>query len=318
MPPPCPTSPGSLTPAFEQDPTISALAAGTVTQAELGLQRVDVLGLQQDQGAVVAPTVLEGRLPKRPNEMMLGTTTLERAGVDIGDIAVLRLGNTATGLRVVGRGGLPGVRRHRAARQRRVPHVRRVCRRCCPKRNRTCSSCGSRTGSTSRRTCGISGARSIPYPTRSTGRPRELQELRDVTGLPTVLGALLAFLAAATLVHTLVELGPPATPRARGARGVGLRAAPGVVHADVGDDDAGVAGIADRPAARRAARALHLERVRHRSRRGGRTADRVDTTAPDHPDRAPRRQPDRHHSRRGSRRARVPRWRCERSKRRPG
>ena len=116
----------SLTPAFEQDPTISALAAGTVTQAELGLQRVDVLGLQQDQGAVVAPTVLEGRLPKRPNEMMLGTTTLERAGV-----RHRRHRRAAAGKHrhrsARGRArGLPGVRRHRAPRQRRVPHVRGV------------------------------------------------------------------------------------------------------------------------------------------------------------------------------------------------
>ena len=42
--------------------------------------------------------------------MMLGTSTLEKAGLHIGDIAVLRLGNTATGLRVVGRGGVPRVR----------------------------------------------------------------------------------------------------------------------------------------------------------------------------------------------------------------
>ena len=98
---------GSLTPAFEQDPTVSALASGTVTQAELGLERVDVLGLQQNQGATVAPTVLEGRLPKRPNETMLGTSTLEKAGLHIGEIAVLRLGNIATGLRVVGRGVFP-------------------------------------------------------------------------------------------------------------------------------------------------------------------------------------------------------------------
>ena len=45
--------------------------------------------------------------PKRTNEMMLGTSTLEKAGLHIGDIAVLRLGNTATGLRVVGRGVFP-------------------------------------------------------------------------------------------------------------------------------------------------------------------------------------------------------------------
>ena len=94
---------------------------------------------------------------------------------------------------------------------------------CCPTRNRTCSSCGSEDG--------VDVAANVrhlrraldPVPTRDTGRPRELQELEDVTGLPTVLGALLAFLAAATLAHTLLELGAPTTARARGARSAGLR-----------------------------------------------------------------------------------------------
>jgi ABC-type lipoprotein release transport system permease subunit len=195
---------GSLTPAFEQDPTVSALAAGTVTQAELGLERVDVLGLEQNQGATVAPTVLEGRLPKRPNEMMLGTSTLEKAGLHIGDIAVLRLGNIATGLRVVGRGVFPefgdtgrlgnGVFLTYAGLKKLLPEAQQ-------------------NVFLVRFQKGIDVPANVrhlrraldPVPTRDTGRPRELQELEDVTGLPTVLGALLAFLAAATLLHTLLS-----------------------------------------------------------------------------------------------------------------
>jgi ABC-type lipoprotein release transport system permease subunit len=193
----------SLLPAFEQDPSVAALASGTVTQAELGLERVDVLGLRQDIGTVV-PTVLEGRLPRRPNEAMLGTTTLERAGLRIGDIAVLRLGNTASGMRVVGRGVFPefgdngrlgngvfvtyaGLRRLLPEAERNVFLVR-----------------------FSEGTDFAANVRHLrlaldPVPTRATGRPRELQELEDVTGLPTVLGAVLVVLAAATLLHTLMS-----------------------------------------------------------------------------------------------------------------
>ena len=96
----------ALVPAFSHDPVVSAFAAGTITQAELGLERVDVMGMQQEQGQV-APTVVEGRLPRRANEVMLGARNLERAGLHLGDIAVLRLGNTAAGLRIVGRGLFP-------------------------------------------------------------------------------------------------------------------------------------------------------------------------------------------------------------------
>ena len=195
---------GSLIPAFEQDPTISALASGTVTQAELGLERVDVLGLEQNQGSTVAPTVLQGRLPTRTNEMMLGTSTLEKAGLHIGDIAVLRLGNTAIGLKVVGRGVFPefgdtgrlgnGVFLTYAGLQKLLPQAQQ-------------------NVFLVRFRSGIDVPANVrhlrraldPVPTRDTGRPRELQELQDVTGLPTVLGALLAFLAAATLAHTLLS-----------------------------------------------------------------------------------------------------------------
>jgi hypothetical protein len=55
----------------------------------------------------VAPTVVEGRLPREASEVMLGTRNLERAGLELGDIVVLRLGNTAAGLRIVGRGLFP-------------------------------------------------------------------------------------------------------------------------------------------------------------------------------------------------------------------
>jgi ABC-type antimicrobial peptide transport system permease subunit len=44
-----------------------------------------------------------------------------------------------------------------------------------------------------------------PLPTRSTGEPRELQALSDVSGLPALLGALLVLLAVAALAHTLIS-----------------------------------------------------------------------------------------------------------------
>ena len=193
----------ALVPAFEQDPTVAALASGTVTQAELGLERVDVMAMEQEQGATVAPTVLEGRLPKRPNEAMLGTSTLEGAGLEIGDIAVLRLGNRVSGLRVVGRGVFPefgdtgrlgnGVFLTYAGLQRLLPEVQR-------------NVFFVRFNRDTDVAANVADLRRAldPVPTRDSGRPRELQELEEVTGLPTVLGLLLALIAAATLAHTLL------------------------------------------------------------------------------------------------------------------
>jgi ABC-type lipoprotein release transport system permease subunit len=194
---------GALLPAFEQDPTVAALASGTVTQAEIGLERVDVMAMEQELGSTVAPTVLEGRLPRKPNEAMLGTSTLEDAGLDIGDIAVLRLGNRASGLRVVGRGVFPefgdtgrlgnGAFLTYSGLQLLLPEVQRNV--FFVRFNRDTDAAAN-----------VAHLRRAldPVPTRDSGQPRELQELEDVTGLPTVLGLVLALIAAATLAHTLL------------------------------------------------------------------------------------------------------------------
>jgi ABC-type lipoprotein release transport system permease subunit len=195
---------GSLVPAFEHDPAVAAFSSGTVTQAELGLQRVDVMAMKQERGGTVAPTLLEGRLPTRPNEVMLGTSTLDDAGLSIGDIAVLRLGNHALGQRVVGRGVFPefgdsgrlgnGVFMTFAGLKRLLPEAQR-------------NVFFVRFNADTNVAANVAHLRSAldPVPTRDTGQPRELQELQDVTGLPTVLGLLLALIAAATLAHTLLS-----------------------------------------------------------------------------------------------------------------
>jgi ABC-type lipoprotein release transport system permease subunit len=193
----------ALVPAFSHDPVIAAFATGTITQAELGLERVDVMGMRQEQGRV-APTVVEGRLPRSASEVMLGTRNLERAGLHLGDIAVLRLGNTATGLRIVGRGLFPefgdagglgnGVYVTFAGLKRMLPEARRNV---FLLRYRPGTDAGDETAHLR--------AALDPLPTRASGEPREVQALSDVSGLPVVLGGVLALLAVATLAHTLIS-----------------------------------------------------------------------------------------------------------------
>jgi ABC-type lipoprotein release transport system permease subunit len=193
----------ALDPAFAHDPVVAAFASGTFTQAELGLERVDVMGLRQEQGQV-APTVVEGRLPEHDDEVLLGTRTLERSGLHLGDIAVLRLGNTAAGLRIVGRGLFPefgdygglgnGVFMTFGGLKKMLPEARRNV---FLLRYRSDVDPEAET---------VHLRRALdPLPTRSSGEPREVQALSDVSGLPTFLGAVLVLLAVATLAHTLVS-----------------------------------------------------------------------------------------------------------------
>ncbi|HXY94341.1 MAG TPA: ABC transporter permease, partial [Acidimicrobiia bacterium] len=192
----------SLVPAFKQDPSVSGLAAGTVTQAEIGLERVDVLGLQQELGTV-APTVVAGRLPRRANEVLLGTTTLEHARLRLGDIAVLRLGNVAYGLHVVGRGVFPEFGDNgRLGNGAYVTYA--GLQKLLPEAEQNVFLVRFRSGTDVGATVRHLRVALDPVPTRSTGRPRELQELEGVTALPTVLGVILVLLAAATLSHTLL------------------------------------------------------------------------------------------------------------------
>jgi hypothetical protein len=193
----------ALLPAFSHDPVIAAFASGTITQAELGLERVDVMGMQQRQGHV-APTVIEGRLPRNAGEVMVGTRNLEHAGLKVGDIAVLRLGNTASGLRIVGRGLFPefgdagglgnGVYVTFHGLQRMLPEARE-----------NVFLLRYRSGTDASSETAHLRAALDPLPTRASGEPREVQALSDVSGLPALLGGVLALLAAATLAHTLIS-----------------------------------------------------------------------------------------------------------------
>jgi hypothetical protein len=192
-----------LVPAFAHDPVVSAFASGTITQAELGLERVDVMGMQQERGRV-APTVVEGRLPRTAGEVMLGTRNLERAGLHLGDIAVLRLGNTAAGLRIVGRGLFPefgdagglgnGVYLTFQGVKRMLPEARQ-----------NVFLLRYRAGTDAASETSHLRAALDPLPTRASGEPREVQALSDISGLPVVLGGVLVLLATATLTHTLIS-----------------------------------------------------------------------------------------------------------------
>ena len=134
---------------------------------------------------------------------MLGTRNLERAGLHLGDIAVLRLGNTATGLRVVGRGLFPefgdagglgnGVYLTFDGLRRMLPEARQnVFLAPLPQRHRR----GERDVTPPRRPRPVADA--------CVGRTAEVQALSDISGLPALLGGVLALLAVATLAHTLV------------------------------------------------------------------------------------------------------------------
>jgi hypothetical protein len=86
-------------------PETDGVAVGTITRLRSGSTLFDTLAFESVKGTMT-PTVVEGRAPVRPSEIMLGTRTLDDLGLRVGDTLRVSLGNRSAQLRIVGRGVL--------------------------------------------------------------------------------------------------------------------------------------------------------------------------------------------------------------------
>jgi hypothetical protein len=88
------------------DPAITALAAACQLNIELGGNAIAAFGFTDLRGSI-DPTVLEGRAARRRDEVALGTQTLDRLGLAIGDRVSARGPAGDIEFRVVGRVAVP-------------------------------------------------------------------------------------------------------------------------------------------------------------------------------------------------------------------
>ena len=91
------------------DPAVSDVAVGAVEPVDVGGQAVGARAMDYFKGSS-APTVLDGRAPRSPGEVLLGTKTLDALHLRIGDRVAVRSGPRAVRLRIVGRGVLPSTK----------------------------------------------------------------------------------------------------------------------------------------------------------------------------------------------------------------
>jgi hypothetical protein len=94
---------------IRRDPAFSDVGVGTVTSVEIDGRNVGARAMDTLKGSS-APTVLDGRAPRTPGEVMLGTKTLDALHLRIGDRVAVRSGKRAVQLRIVGRGVLPSTK----------------------------------------------------------------------------------------------------------------------------------------------------------------------------------------------------------------
>ena len=90
------------------DRAIGELSGGTVRELRLGGRQTGVLAIDPIRGGL-APTVLEGRPPAAPDEVLLGSRTAAAVDAGVGDAIEGRLAGRAQRYRVVGLGVLPEV-----------------------------------------------------------------------------------------------------------------------------------------------------------------------------------------------------------------
>jgi putative ABC transport system permease protein len=91
------------------DPMFSGVGVGMSRPIEIGDREVGARAIDSVKGSIV-PTVLEGRAPRRPGEVLLGAKTFDALHRDLGDVIVVHNGRHAVRLRVVGRGVLPATK----------------------------------------------------------------------------------------------------------------------------------------------------------------------------------------------------------------
>ncbi|MEX1008511.1 MAG: FtsX-like permease family protein [Acidimicrobiia bacterium] len=95
-------------PVLRRDPDVRAIGFGGLGLGlEIGGRQVGMVAIDAVEGDV-RPPLIEGRHPSAPDEILLGTRTFRRLGVEIGDTIDVRFpGAAPRRLRIVGRGVLP-------------------------------------------------------------------------------------------------------------------------------------------------------------------------------------------------------------------
>ena len=181
-------------------PETDGVAVATISRLQRGSALFDVLAIEAVKGTVT-PTVVEGRVPASPTEIMLGSRTLEDLGLHVGDTMRVSVGDRSAQLRVVGRGVLTefagtarlgeGATMTFDGARRLVPHAIAdvVLVRARP----------GRAGDALVTQLSHTRLGSVYLP----AKPSDLVDLSRVGGLPSVIAALLGVMAVATLAHAL-------------------------------------------------------------------------------------------------------------------
>jgi len=86
---------------------VVAWSFGDHGEVDVGGRQVAAIGVDPGHGSLLFPTLLEGRPPFKPDEIVLGTKTLRRTGHHVGDLVQVTIDGSRRTMRVVGRAVFP-------------------------------------------------------------------------------------------------------------------------------------------------------------------------------------------------------------------
>jgi hypothetical protein len=185
------------------DPTVRDLGTVTTSLAQIGNEDVNIYAFERLKGSV-APTLLEGRLPARADEVVLGSGTLRDMGADLGDTIEMTGPEETVRLRVVGRAAFP-ILDERSGVDRGAALTRQGLEPLAAPETINLDllitwSPGVDESAANRRLEERTGAQVFP-----ARLPPQVNNLNLVEELPRALGAFLAILAIVALIHSLVS-----------------------------------------------------------------------------------------------------------------
>ena len=96
-----------VAPVLDDHPAVASWSGGLYSEGEIAGHPVTALGVDGD----VTPAIVQGRAPRRDDEVALGTTTLRRVRRQVGDRVVLNLQGQRHTMTVVGRMVFPAMGR---------------------------------------------------------------------------------------------------------------------------------------------------------------------------------------------------------------
>jgi FtsX-like permease family len=181
------------------DPAFSDVGVGTVGPVEIDGRAVGARAVDDLKGSA-APTVLDGRAPRAPGEVLLGTKTIDALHLQIGDLVAVHGGAGAVRLRVVGRGVLPSTKWNKLGEG--AAFSFRDLKRIQPEA--TASMLQARIARGTDRDAALRRLAVIFDGPSMAARPSDVGDFGGIEALPLLIIAVFAGAAAAALAHALV------------------------------------------------------------------------------------------------------------------